>query len=482
MHYHPYPYQRQEIKRRRRAFFTIKFSNTFAKNIIQLIPQLVVPDVKEVSDHQSHGIDQSQLINIVHNKDIETLCRFDGVKGLAKTLHTHLDNGINGQDLDERKTVFGTNSHEKPPLKGLLYFVAKALKDVTILVLLVCAVLSLGFGIKEDGIKDGWYEGGGILLAVSIVIVVSAVGNFRQEKQFDSLSKISNNIKIDVVREGRRQKISVFDIVVGDIVVLNIGDQIPADGLFIDGHSLLVDESSMTGESDQIDVNAVTNPFLISGTKVADGHCRMLVLSVGMNTAWGKMMSSIQDDNNEQTPLQSRVNKLTFSIRKVGLAVAFLVLVVMLVCYFTGNTKEEDKRMYNGKRTSANKILNSVMRAFYAVVTIAVVAIPEGLPLTVTLTLTYSLKRMLGDQAMVRKLFSCETMCSATVICTEKATESSRFVGVEMTMRTGDNDFTAKAIDTECGILESAQGEEEEVVCNFTDEERMQKHYKEFWQ
>ncbi|KAJ0742556.1 putative P-type Ca(2+) transporter [Helianthus annuus] len=433
-------------KRWRRAFFTIKFSNTFAKNIIQLIPQpvadpgilstggsreppkhpwirhcpqLVVPevrvDVEEVSDHQSHGIDQSQLINIVHNKDIETLRRFDGVKGLAKTLHTHLDNGINGQDLDERKTVFGTNSYEKPPLKGLLYFVAKALKDVTILVLSVCAVLSLGFGIKEDGIKDGWYEGGGILLAVFIVIVVSAVGNFRQEKQFDSLSKISNNIKIDVFREGRRQKISIFDIVVGDIVVLNIGDQIP-------------------GEGDQIDVNAVTNPFLISGTKVADGHCRMLVLSVGMNTAWGKMMSSIQDDNNEQTPLQSRVNKLTFSIRKVGLAVAFLVLVVMLVCYFTGNTKEEDKRMYNGKRTSANKILDSVMRAFYVVLTIAVVAIPEGLPLTVTLTLTYSLKRMLGDQAMVRKLFSCETMCSATVICTEKATETSRFVGVEMTM------------------------------------------------
>ncbi|KAF5784787.1 putative calcium-transporting ATPase [Helianthus annuus] len=112
-----------------------------------------------------------------------------------------------------------------------------------------CAVLSLGFGIKEDGIKEGWYEGGSILLAVFLVIVVSAVSNFRQEKQFDSLSKISNNIKTDVVREGRRQKISIFDIVVGDIVVLNVGDQIPADGLFIDGHSLLVDESSMTGES-----------------------------------------------------------------------------------------------------------------------------------------------------------------------------------------------------------------------------------------
>ncbi|KAM0027798.1 putative P-type Ca(2+) transporter [Helianthus debilis subsp. tardiflorus] len=194
-----------------------------------------------------------------------------------------------------------------------------------------------------------------------------------------------------------------------------------------------------------------------------------------MNTAWGKMMSSIQGDN-EQTTLQSRVNKLTCSIRKVGLAVAFLVLVVMLVCYFSGKTKEEDKRMYNGKRTSANKLVDPVTGVFFAAV---VVAIPEGLPLTVTLTLTYSLKRMLGDKAMVRKLFSCETMCSATVICTKKPTETSRFVGVEMMMRTGDYDFTAKAIDTECGIVEPAQEEEEEeeeeVVCNFTDEERMQK-------
>ncbi|KAJ0699140.1 putative P-type Ca(2+) transporter [Helianthus annuus] len=265
------------------------------------------------------------------------------------------------------------------------------------------------------------YEGGSILLAVFLVIVVSAVSNFRQEKQFDSLSKISNNIKTDVVREGRRQKISIFDVVVGDIVVLNVGDQIPADGLFIDGHSLLVDESSMTGESEQIDVNATGNPFLISGAKVADGYCRMLVLSVGMNTSWGKMMSSITGDNNEQTPLQSRLNKLTSSIGKVGLAVAFLVLLVMLIRYFTGNTEDENgKREYNGKRTSVNEILDSVTGIFSAAVTIVVVAIPEGLPLAVTLTLAYSMKRMMSDQAMVRKLSACETMGSATVICTDK--------------------------------------------------------------
>ncbi|KAF5785011.1 putative calcium-transporting ATPase [Helianthus annuus] len=416
-------------KRWRRAYFSVYFSNAmasiakdvFSKALPVSHPTYSVINIKEsVTDH-FYGIDQTQLVDIIQNKDMEALHRFAGVKGLAKTLHTHLDDGIDGQDLNERRTVFGSNTYHKPPPKGLFYFVVEAFKDVTILILMGCAVLSLGFGIKEDGINEGWYEGGSILLAVFLVIVVSAVSNFRQEKQFDSLSKISNNIKTDVVREGRRQKISIFDIVVGDIVVLNVRDQNPADGLFIDGHSLLVDESSMTGESEQIDVNATGNPFLISGAKVADGHCRMLVLSVGMNTSWGKMMSSITGDNNEETPLQSRLNKLTSSIGKVGLAVAFLVLLVMLIRYFTGNTEDENgKREYNGKGTSVNEILDSVTGIFSAAVTIVVVAIPEGLPLAVTLTLAYSMKRMMSDQAMVRKLSACETMGSATVICTDK--------------------------------------------------------------
>ncbi|GKA75754.1 calcium-transporting ATPase 12, plasma membrane-type-like protein [Tanacetum coccineum] len=382
-------------KRWRRAYFTIYFSNTMfsiAKNavsksfidpsysVIEIFPQLVVPKggINELSD-----VDQTLLIDTVKNKDLKTLGKLDGVKGLTKALDIDLDHGINGQDIDKRKSVFGSNTYIKQPPKGLFYFVYEAFKDVTIIILMGCAVLSLVFGIKEDGIKEGWYEGGSILLAVFLVIVVSVISNFRQEKQFDNLSKISNNIKIDVVRDARRQKISIFDIVVGDIVILNIGDQIPADGLFIDGHSLLIDESSMTGESEHIEVNALTNPFLFSGSKVADGHSRML--------------------------------------GKVGLAVAFLVLFVMLVRYFTGHSEDENgNREYNGKRTSVNEILDSVTGIFSAAVTIVVVAIPEGLPLAVTLTLAYSMKRMMKDQAMVRKLSACETMGAATVICTDK--------------------------------------------------------------
>ncbi|CAI9300630.1 unnamed protein product [Lactuca saligna] len=426
-------------KRWRRAYFTIYFSNTMvsiAKNIVSnslpISDIISIPSYSVVEIIPHHvpkkgisvvlDVNPTQLSDTLKNKDFEKLHEFGGINGLANALRTNLESGMNSRDLDSIRTVFGSNTYTKQPPKGLLYFVMEAFKDITILILLGCATLSLGFGIKEHGIGEGWYEGGSIFLAVFLVIVVSAISNFRQEGQFHNLSKISDNIKIDVVRDRRRQKISIFDIVVGDVVILNIGDQISADGLFIDGHSTLIDESSMTGESEPIPSDSLRNPFLYSGSKVVDGNCRMLVLSVGMNTTWGKMMSSItSDNNNEETPLQARLNKLTSSIGKVGLVVAFLVLTVMLIRYFTGNTEDEyGNKEYKGKRTNINEVFDSVTRIFSAAVTIVVVAIPEGLPLAVTLTLAYSMKRMMSDQAMVRKLSACETMGSATVICTDK--------------------------------------------------------------
>lgn len=368
-------------------------------------------------------VDLHVLTKMVKEKNLASLRSLGGVGGVADSLGTNPENGIrdDGEDVSRRREMFGSNTYHKRPPKGLLSFVIEAFKDTTILILLVCAALALGFGIKEHGAKEGWYEGGSIFIAVFLVIIGSALSNYRQETQFDKLSKISDNIKIDVVRGGRRQESSIFDIVVGDVVSLNTGDQIPADGLFLSGHSLLVDESSMTGESDHIEIDSNTHPFLFSGSKVADGYAKMLVTSVGMNTAWGEMMSSITRDTNERTPLQERLDKLTSSIGKVGLTVASLVLVAMLIRYFTGNTEDDDgNKEYNGSETAIDDVLNAVVGIVAAAVTIVVVAIPEGLPLAVTLTLAYSMKRMMADQAMVRKLSACETMGSATIICTDK--------------------------------------------------------------
>ncbi|KAI6694210.1 hypothetical protein NL676_021920, partial [Syzygium grande] len=157
------------------------------------------------------------------------LREFGGVKKVASALETDVLAGISGDpdDVSRRQGAFGVNSYKKPPAKGFFHFVFEAFKDLTIMILLVCAGLSLGFGIKENGVREGWYDGGSIFVAVFLVIAVSAVSNYRQNRQFEKLSQVSRNILIDVIRKGRRQQVSIFEIVVGDVVCLKIGDQVP---------------------------------------------------------------------------------------------------------------------------------------------------------------------------------------------------------------------------------------------------------------
>ncbi|KAI7998145.1 putative calcium-transporting ATPase 13, plasma membrane-type [Camellia lanceoleosa] len=370
-------------KRLRKTFRVIYFVVSLAKKVIangkntQFLrrfspgPSYVAIDIQaidDVDDNHDHvclfDIDQKALSKMVREKNCNRLCQYGGVKEVAAIIETDMNVGITAKesDIKHRIDVFGSNTYEKPPAKSFLSFILEAFKDTTIIILL--------------------------------------------SKQFDKLSDESSNLmKVEVVRKGHRQPISIFEVVVGDIVCLKIGDQVPADGLFFDGHSLKVDESSMTGESDYVEVNETDNPFLLSGTKVMDGYGHMLVTSVGMNTAWGVMMSSISRDSDEQTPLQARLNKLSSYIGKVGLLVAFLVLVVLLIRYFTGNTEDKHgNREFNYGKTKPNDVMNAVVRIVAAAVTIIVVAIPEGLPLAVTLTLAYSMKRMMVENSMVRKL------------------------------------------------------------------------------
>ncbi|PSS19072.1 Calcium-transporting ATPase 13 plasma membrane-type [Actinidia chinensis var. chinensis] len=429
-------------KRLKKSFQAIYFVVSLAKNVIINNTQIILPRLLQspsyvvIDIHSNHNDDNEDdhhisffdispnaLSTLVREKDFHSLSQYGGIKEVAAILGTDRKVGITTEEseITRRIDVFGSNTYTKPAGKSFLSFVFDAFKDTTIIILLACAVLSLGFGIKQHGPKEGWYDGGSIIVAIVLVVAVSAVSNVKQSRQFEKLSSQSSDIKVEVVRGGRRQPISIFEVVVGDIVCLKIGDQIPADGLFLDGHSLKVDESSMTGESEYVKVNEVGNPFLLSGTKVTDGYGHMLVTSVGMNTAWGMMMSLINRDLDEQTPLQARLNKLTSYIGKVGLLVAFLVLIALTVRYFTGNTEDEHgNREFTHGRTKADDITNAMVRIVAAAVTIVVVAIPEGLPLAVTLTLAYSMKRMMADNAMVRKLSACETMGSATTICTDK--------------------------------------------------------------
>ncbi|KAK9281132.1 hypothetical protein L1049_004025 [Liquidambar formosana] len=380
------------------------------------------PSVTPPTRSADFAIGLEQLAAMTRDHNISALQLYGGVNGLSDLLKTNLKTGINGDDADllKRRNAFGSNTYPQKKGRNFFTFLWEAWQDLTLIILMIAAAASLVLGIKTEGLKDGWYDGGSIAFAVVLVIIVTATSDYRQSLQFQNLNEEKRNIHLEVIRDGRPMKVSVHDIVVGDLVPLNIGDQVPADGILIAGHSLAIDESSMTGESKIVHKDQRA-PFLMSGCKVADGVGTMLVTGVGINTEWGLLMASISEDTGEETPLQVRLNGVATFIGIVGLAVAVLVLVVLLARYFTGNSKNPNGtvQFVRGK-TSVRDAINGVVKIVTVAVTIVVVAVPEGLPLAVTLTLAYSMGKMMADKALVRRLSSCETMGSATTICSDK--------------------------------------------------------------
>ncbi|XP_066329647.1 calcium-transporting ATPase 5, plasma membrane-type-like isoform X7 [Miscanthus floridulus] len=389
---------------------------------------------KEAGEKQNHdtelpeilprgfGIGEEQLTVMTRDHNYSALQEYGGVKGLANLLKTNLEKGIHGDeaDLSCRANAFGPNRYPRKKGRSFWVFLWEACQDVTLVILIIAAVISLVLGIATEGIKEGWYDGTSIAFAVFLVIVVTAVSDYKQSLQFQHLNEEKQNIQVEVIRGGRWIQVSIFDIVVGDIVALKIGDQVPADGVVISGHSLAIDESSMTGES-KIVMKDQKSPFLMAGCKVADGFGTMLVTAVGLNTEWGLLMASISEDNNEETPLQVRLNGVATFIGIVGLSAAAMVLVVLFARYFTGHTTNSDGSVQFVKRhTSVKSAIFGSIKILTVAVTIVVVAVPEGLPLAVTLTLAYSMRKMMADKALVRRLSACETMGSATTICSDK--------------------------------------------------------------
>lgn len=389
---------------------------------------------KEAGEKQTHetelpeilprdfGIGEEQLTVMTRDHNYSALQEYGGVIGLANLLKTNLEKGIHGDeaDLSCRANAFGPNRYPRKKGRSFWVFLWEACQDMTLVILIIAAVISLVLGIATEGTKEGWYDGTSIAFAVFLVIVVTAVSDYKQSLQFQHLNEEKQNIQVEVIRGGRRIQVSIFDIVVGDIVALKIGDQVSADGVVISGHSLAIDESSMTGES-KIVMKDQKSPFLMAGSKVADGYGTMLVTAVGLNTEWGLLMASISEDNNEETPLQVRLNGVATFIGIAGLSVAAMVLVVLFARYFTGHTTNSDGSVQFVKRhASVKSAIFGSIKILTVAVTIVVVAVPEGLPLAVTLTLAYSMRKMMADKALVRRLSACETMGSATTICSDK--------------------------------------------------------------
>ncbi|KAL6845907.1 hypothetical protein ACP4OV_023355 [Aristida adscensionis] len=367
-------------------------------------------------------IDLEKLIMLNRDHDASILQEVGGVRGLSDLLKSNLDRGVtpHEDELSQRRNIFGANTYPRKKTRSIWRFVFEACQDLTLVILMVAAAISLSLGMAMEGVKDGWYDGGSIFFAVFLVIFVTghflAASGYGQSLQFQHLNEEKQNIQVEVIRGGKRIGASIFDLVVGDVIPLKIGDQVPADGILIYGHSLSIDESSMTGESKIVHKDQ-KDRFLMSGCKVADGYGSILVTGVGTSTEWGLLMANLSEDVGEETPLQGALEWCRYSNWHCGFVGA--VLVVLWIRYFTGHTKNPDgTTQFVAGTTGVKHGFMGAIRILTIAVTVVVVAVPEGLPLAVTLA--YSMRKMMRDKALVRRLSSCETMGSATTICSDK--------------------------------------------------------------
>lgn len=329
----------------------------------------------------------------------------------------------------DRKRIFKDNRLPEKKAKSIFELAWIAYNDKVLILLTVAAVVSLALGIyqsssRQDGESVQWVEGVAIAVAIIIVVAVGAANDWQKERQFVKLNKKKDDRDVKIIRSGKSREISVHDILVGDVMHLEPGDMIPVDGIFISGHNLKCDESSATGESDLLKKHGgeevyetiekhqnlgKMDPFIISGGKVTEGIGTFLVTAVGVNSSYGKTMMSLREPA-QTTPLQAKLNVLAEYIAKLGLAAGLILFIATFIKFLVGI----------GKIKGASEKGQQFLQVFIVAVTIVVVAVPEGLPLAVTLALAFATTRMLKDHNLVRLLKACETMGNATTICSDK--------------------------------------------------------------
>ncbi|XP_063706569.1 plasma membrane calcium-transporting ATPase 2 isoform X3 [Culicoides brevitarsis] len=431
-----------------------------------------------------YGVTLKQLRELMEHRGREGIAKLNelgGVQELCKKLYTSATEGLSGsrEDMEHRADTFGSNVIPPKPPKTFMQLVWEALQDVTLIILEVAALVSLGLSfyspadeegpaaLDDEDDHHGWIEGLAILISVIVVVLVTAFNDYSKERQFRGLqNRIEGEHKFSVIRRGEVMQISVGDIVVGDICQIKYGDLLPADGCLIQSNDLKIDESSLTGESDHVKKGESFDPMVLSGTHVMEGSGKMLVTAVGVNSQAGiiftllgaavdeqeaeikkakkgedaagnmgnshlaapsKVVSDSETENHvassapaaeagakkEKSVLQAKLTKLAIQIGYAGSTIAVLTVLILIIQFCVQTFVIEGKPW-------KNYYANNFVKHLIIGVTVLVVAVPEGLPLAVTLSLAYSVKKMMKDNNLVRHLDACETMGNATAICSDK--------------------------------------------------------------
>ena len=330
--------------------------------------------------------------------------------------------GLTDAEVLESRKKYGVNILTPPEKEPLWKQFLEKFTDPLIIILMIAGVLSIGISFYEYfGLNEGFtvfFEPIGIFVAILLATGLAFYFELKADKEFAILNQVNDDELVEVIRNGNATQIPKKDVVVGDIVIINTGAEVPADGELLECVSLNVDESTLTGEPmchksvDEKDFDPdATYPtnHVLKGTKVMEGHGIFRVTAVGDKTENGKVFVAAQIDDSVKTPLNEQLDGLSDLITKLSYGFAVLVVVGRLLIYFLGDNSMEWVH-----------ITAYVLQTLMIAVTLIVVTVPEGLPMAVTLSLAYSMRRMLKTNNLVRKMHACETMGATTVICTDK--------------------------------------------------------------
>ena len=331
--------------------------------------------------------------------------------------------GLTDAEVNESRKKHGWNILTPPKKVSLWKQFLEKFEEPIIRILLMAWVLSMiissvhCWGPENAGFS-AFLEPLGIFFAIMLSITIGFFFEVKAARAFEVLNTVNDDVMVTVMRNGKVQEVPRKDIVVGDVVLLNTGDEVPADGFLLESNSLQINESTLTGEP-VISKTTVEADFdkeatypsnrVLRSTTVVDGHGVMLVDLVGDATEYGKVNQGALIDNNLDTPLQIQLKRLANLISKLGYAAAAVTFILLTVKFFV-----------TGGSAGSMEIVSELLNNFMIAVTLIVVSVPEGLPMSVTLSLALSMNRMLKTNNLVRKMHACETMGATTVICTDK--------------------------------------------------------------
>ena len=386
------------------------------------------------------------------------------VAQLIQDLKTDPENGLS--NLSGREEAFGSNKVFVEPVPHFCSYVWEALKDLMVRILIVAAIVSiiLGCTFSDDPSKD-WIDGVSIVIAVLVVVLVGSITDYQKETKFHELNEVqAEGTKYKLIRNGQPEDHISDDLLVGDLIMVNYGDIMAADVLLIEGNGIKMDESALTGESDAMKKEKyekckelldagekkLPSPLILSGTNCIEGSGKGIVIAVGEHSQKGIIRRTVDNaQENSQTPLEAKLERIAELIGYFGIGAGIVTLVALMIRFAISFTDEvddynktskvesivtamlfnlphkksedgfannSDNELVDPRLNVAKKILDIIILC----ISIVVVAIPEGLPLAVTLSLAFSIKKMMDYNNLVRKMHACETMGGANYICTDK--------------------------------------------------------------